>query len=64
MVEAWAARADVQIRRNAAGLVVVAGAEPQAVAGFTITHGQIVEMDILADPDRLRELDLSGLGEE
>ena len=40
------------------------GGEPQAVVGFTITRGQIVEMDILADPDRLRELDLSGLGEE
>jgi RNA polymerase sigma-70 factor (ECF subfamily) len=32
-----------------------------AVTGFTIVGGKIVEMDILADPDRLSRLDLSGL---
>jgi hypothetical protein len=29
--------------------------------GFTIVHGKIVEIDILADPVRLRLLDLSDL---
>ena len=32
-----------------------------AVIGFTIAGGKIVEMDILADPDRLEKLDLSAI---
>jgi RNA polymerase sigma-70 factor (ECF subfamily) len=32
-----------------------------AVIGFTIAGGKIVEMDILADPERLRRLDLSAV---
>ena len=29
--------------------------------GFTVTNGKIVALDVLADPERLRELDLSAL---
>ena len=32
-----------------------------AVIGFTIAGGKVVEIDILADPDRLRRLDLSAI---
>jgi RNA polymerase sigma-70 factor (ECF subfamily) len=32
-----------------------------SVIGFTIAHGKIVEMDILADPERLSRLDLSAI---
>ena len=32
-----------------------------SVIGFTIAGGKVVEMDILADPDRLSRLDLSAL---
>jgi RNA polymerase sigma-70 factor (ECF subfamily) len=32
-----------------------------SVIGFTIANGRIAEMNILADPDRLRRLDLSAL---
>jgi RNA polymerase sigma factor (sigma-70 family) len=32
-----------------------------SVLGFTITGGKVVEIDILADPDRLSRLDLSAL---
>jgi RNA polymerase sigma-70 factor (ECF subfamily) len=32
-----------------------------AVIGFTIARGKIVEMDILADPERLNRLDLSAI---
>jgi RNA polymerase sigma factor (sigma-70 family) len=32
-----------------------------SVIGFTIAHGTIVEMDILADPERLKRLDLSAI---
>jgi RNA polymerase sigma-70 factor (ECF subfamily) len=32
-----------------------------SVIGFTIARGKVVELDILADPDRLGRLDLSAL---
>ena len=32
-----------------------------SVIGFTIAGGKVVEMDILADPDRLGRLDLSAI---
>jgi RNA polymerase sigma-70 factor (ECF subfamily) len=32
---------------------------PFAVLGFTVTGGKIVEIDILADPVRLSQLDLA-----
>jgi RNA polymerase sigma factor (sigma-70 family) len=46
---------------GAAGVVVASGGRPIAVMGFTVRHGQIVEIDILADPTRLRQLDLAVL---
>jgi ketosteroid isomerase-like protein len=42
---------------GAAGVVTVPDLKPTAVMGLTIINGKIVEMDILADPDRLRRLD-------
>ncbi len=44
-----------------AGLVTAPGGQPYAVLGFTISRGKIVEIDILADPERLRRLDLTVL---
>jgi RNA polymerase sigma factor (sigma-70 family) len=44
-----------------AGFVVMAPGRPFAVAGFTIGRDRIVEIDILADRARLRELDLTVL---
>jgi RNA polymerase sigma-70 factor (ECF subfamily) len=32
-----------------------------SVIGFTIASGKLVEMDILADPERLSRLDLSAI---
>jgi RNA polymerase sigma-70 factor, ECF subfamily len=32
-----------------------------SVIGFTIAGGKVVEIDILADPDRLSQLDLSAV---
>ena len=44
---------------GAAGIVSFDKQErPLAVLGFTVAHGKIVEIDILADPARLQELDL------
>jgi len=36
---------------------------PRVVFGFTITGGKIVEIDLLADPERLRQLDLAILND-
>jgi RNA polymerase sigma-70 factor (ECF subfamily) len=56
------------LRRHTGRRVVVNGApgfisfldgRPFAVLGFTIAHGKIVEMNILADPVRLQQLDLT-----
>lgn len=44
-----------------AGFVVTGPAGPLAVAGFTVARGRVVELDLLADPARLRELDLTVL---
>jgi RNA polymerase sigma factor (sigma-70 family) len=46
---------------GAAGFVVAPRGRPVAVAGFTVADGRIVEIDLLADPARLRELDLRAL---
>src|ERR671910_2818112 len=46
---------------GAAGILNAPGGEPMAVMGLTITRGKIVEIDILADPERLRRLDLAVL---
>ena len=32
--------------------------QPFSVIGFTVAHGKIVEIDVLADPERLRRLNL------
>ena len=44
------------------GAVATRNGEPFSVAAFTVRGGRIVEMDFLADPERLRQLDLSALG--
>jgi RNA polymerase sigma factor (sigma-70 family) len=44
-----------------AGIVAVPGGRPFAVLGFTVRRGKVVEILILADPERLRRLDLSVL---
>jgi RNA polymerase sigma factor (sigma-70 family) len=44
---------------GAAGLVSTRNGEPFSVGGFTIVVRKIVAMDILADPERLRRLDLT-----
>jgi RNA polymerase sigma factor (sigma-70 family) len=46
---------------GAAGVVVAPQGRPFAVIGFTVAHEKIVEIDILADPARLRRLDLAVL---
>ena len=47
---------------GAAGAVWAPGGRPRVVFGFTIAGGRIVEIELLADPERLRQLDLEILG--
>ena len=42
-----------------AGFVVARDGAPIAVAALSVADGKVVEMDILADPERLAKLDLS-----
>jgi RNA polymerase sigma-70 factor, ECF subfamily len=48
---------------GAVGAVWAPGGRPRMVFGFTITRGKIVAIDILADPERLGQLDLAVLNE-
>jgi RNA polymerase sigma factor (sigma-70 family) len=50
--------ARVALIDGVAGLVWAPGGEPRVVFDFTIVDDKIVEIEILADPDRLRELDV------
>ena len=57
------ARLDVEVRpalvNGAPGTVTLRDGKPFAIAGFTIRNRRIVEMDVLADPERLDQLDLT-----
>jgi RNA polymerase sigma factor (sigma-70 family) len=44
---------------GAAGVIVGRDGQPITLMGFTVSHGTITEIDILADPARLRELGLT-----
>ena len=46
---------------GAAGVVVAPRGRPFSVMGFTVRRGKIDEIDVLADPARLRQLDLTVL---
>ncbi len=48
---------------GAIGAVWAPGGQPRVVFGFTITHGKIVAIDILADPEHLHQFDLTVLGD-
>jgi ketosteroid isomerase-like protein len=56
-------RLDIEVRpalvNGAAGTVTLRDGQPFAIAGFTIRNRRIVEMDVLADPERLRQIDLT-----
>jgi hypothetical protein len=46
---------------GAAGVVMAAQGRPFSVVAFTVRRGKIAEIDVLADPARLRRLDLAAL---
>jgi RNA polymerase sigma factor (sigma-70 family) len=47
-----------------AGMVITVNGRPFAVMGFTIAYGKIVEIDAIADPDRVRRIAAAVLGDE
>ena len=46
---------------GAAGVVITPQGQLFSVMSFTVRHGRIVEIDIIADPTRLRGLNLAVL---
>ena len=46
---------------GAAGVVSILDGQPFAIGSVTVRGGKIVAIDILADPARLRQLDLTVL---
>jgi RNA polymerase sigma-70 factor (ECF subfamily) len=54
--------AELALVNGAVGAVWVQDGRPRVVFGFTITRGKIVAIDLLADSERLRQLDLVVLG--
>jgi len=56
-------RLDIEVRpalvNGAVGTVTLRDGRPLAIAGFTIRNRRIVEMDVLADRERLSQLDLT-----
>lgn len=57
----FAAFARPALVNGAAGVVAASHGRPNSVMGFTVRRGKIVEIDILADPARLSQLDLTFL---
>jgi RNA polymerase sigma-70 factor (ECF subfamily) len=49
---------------GAAGVVMTRRGRPVTVMGFTIAEGRIVEIDSIADPERLRRIPAAVLDEE
>jgi RNA polymerase sigma factor (sigma-70 family) len=49
---------------GAAGVVVTVAGRPFAVMGFTVVEGKIVEIDAIADPERVRRIAAAVLAEE
>jgi RNA polymerase sigma factor (sigma-70 family) len=54
--------AQTALVNGAAGLVWAPRGRPRVVFDFTITRGKIVQIDLVANPERLRQLDLALLG--
>jgi RNA polymerase sigma-70 factor (ECF subfamily) len=54
--------AQMALVNGAAGAVWAPGGQPRVVFGFTIAGARIAAIDLVADPEQLRQLDLTILG--
>jgi RNA polymerase sigma-70 factor, ECF subfamily len=61
MFERPAALVRPALVNGAAGVVVTVGGRPVSVMGFTVSSGRIVQIDVMADPERLVGLNLDVL---
>ena len=63
----WERQAALTLRRaivnGIPGVVAIQGGKPFSVGAFTVENGKIVEIDFLADPERIARLDLAMLSE-
>jgi hypothetical protein len=50
--------AQLALVNGASGLVCLGGGQPRVVFEFTIAGEKVVAIDLIADPERLRSLDL------
>jgi len=61
----WEQQADLTLRRvlvnGIPGVVAIRNGKPFSVGAFTVEDGKIVEIDFLADPERVARLDLTVL---
>jgi RNA polymerase sigma-70 factor (ECF subfamily) len=59
-LRSWLARPDAQVHptlvNGAAGVVVTMSGRPVSVMGFTVAKGRIVEIDSIADPERVEAI--------
>ena len=55
--------AQLALMDGAVGAVWVRGGQPRVVFNFTIIHSRIVAIDLLADPERLHQIDLAVLND-
>jgi RNA polymerase sigma factor (sigma-70 family) len=58
------ARLHPALVNGAAGVVVTVDGRPFAVMGFTVSGGRIVEIDAIADPERVRRIAAAVLGDD
>lgn len=67
-LRSYLARPIVHLRpalvNGAAGVVVTLGGEPMTVMGFTVAEGRIVEIDAIADPERVRRIAAAVLADQ
>jgi RNA polymerase sigma-70 factor (ECF subfamily) len=61
MFEQRSAQARPALVNGAAGVVMTVGGQPVSVMGFTVSRGKIVEINVMADPERLVRLNLAVL---
>jgi RNA polymerase sigma factor (sigma-70 family) len=49
---------------GAAGVVITVHGRPHAILGFTVAHDKIIEIDAIADPDRVRRIAAAVLSDD
>ena len=67
-LRSWLARPATQLQpilvNGAAGVLVIVRGQPMTLIGFSVAGGKIVEIDAIADPERLRAVAGVVLAEE